>query len=654
MKQSYQGWGTDNNTGDEALRRDWKEAPSPGLPEIRAWAYRDKEIHVGNDMMDALGRVNAKMETPGVAYGTMIIENNWNLTFKIDGNNHVPSDMLNRQFKQYAKSNFKNLVKVANDPGSGWQTVPDMWRRKEWGEETEISDAPNVTSPVSDMAMSDAYECSECGEKFTGYEEYERHLSEHGNYSDDSMEPVKPVVDLDQQLPANYDRDTRPGGWPGIHTGSWTLLSETSIAGPIPFLYDVHEDEIHVGQPGDLEVPEDPDIKFNVDGVVEGFYFPDGKLQVRTMTDVPYTIRHLIQLWYYMHPELEVKSVTILRQNGKEEKVSNTPPDQPPMKKPAPDKFKTESDNYNEEAKRYWETQKQQNKRAALDPDLHANLHESPYGNWAVHETSGYSVLPIMRHGLVPWNRLDSGSVYQGDLTPRQDRVYLRLAKKKNWGIDEPIFTDLQELDPERIGADEDWIDHYSIEHFKKKGVPGAEEMIPHDDGINSGMTRGEHSDKWSHVVDHPIVVEHSMKGYGGSTNWGGTVAYHGGLPGNSLVFNAEKLRGKGYGVSAYTDHALFKNLGESDGIESYKARMRVRMAEVLEDLKEKYEHFTNNPVRFGRVVDSPEDGIYPYKNPYKKIEHVSPEENDLMNRELLGHLLRKINGLTLDLQEQK
>ncbi len=90
-------------------------------------------------------------------------------------------------------------------------------------------------------------------------------------------------------------------------TGAATL---PPISGPLPFIYDIENDRIHVGHPGERH--SDIMGRFSPGGIVEGLYMPDGKLQIRTDTDMPYTVRHLAELWYYMHPELKVSAIFLL------------------------------------------------------------------------------------------------------------------------------------------------------------------------------------------------------------------------------------------------------------------------------------------------------------------------------------------------------
>lgn len=92
------------------------------------------------------------------------------------------------------------------------------------------------------------------------------------------------------------------------------------IDGDMPFIYDVQEDAIYVGNPGEKtsQIPG----KFTPGGIVEGTYEPGGKVFIRSMTNMPYSVRHVIELFYWQHPELEVGSVSLRDDDGQETKLA--------------------------------------------------------------------------------------------------------------------------------------------------------------------------------------------------------------------------------------------------------------------------------------------------------------------------------------------
>lgn len=92
------------------------------------------------------------------------------------------------------------------------------------------------------------------------------------------------------------------------------------LEAPVPFIFDIDQDKIKVGQPGSRT--SDIPGTFTPGGIVEGTYDPGGKVVVRTMTNTPYSVRHLIQLWYYEHPELTVKSVHMQDEAGGSTKLA--------------------------------------------------------------------------------------------------------------------------------------------------------------------------------------------------------------------------------------------------------------------------------------------------------------------------------------------
>ncbi|MDE2101180.1 MAG: HD domain-containing protein [Patescibacteria group bacterium] len=100
----------------------------------------------------------------------------------------------------------------------------------------------------------------------------------------------------------------------------WRLSVEQQIPGPIPMIYDIEQDRVYVGHPGERH--SDIVGRFTPGGIVEGQYDPKGNLQIRTDTDMPWTVRHLAELWYYTHPELEIKAIYLMRGEDKHKLAS--------------------------------------------------------------------------------------------------------------------------------------------------------------------------------------------------------------------------------------------------------------------------------------------------------------------------------------------
>lgn len=92
------------------------------------------------------------------------------------------------------------------------------------------------------------------------------------------------------------------------------------LDGPLPFIYDVQDDTIHLGHPGTRV--SDIEGRFTPGGIVEGIYEPGGKVIIKTMTNMPYTVRHLLTLWYNVNPTLEVRSVHLRDEAGGDTKLA--------------------------------------------------------------------------------------------------------------------------------------------------------------------------------------------------------------------------------------------------------------------------------------------------------------------------------------------
>lgn len=114
-------------------------------------------------------------------------------------------------------------------------------------------------------------------------------------------------------------------GWVNVRHHIWTKRADVApkdaIEAPIPFIYDIDQDKIEAGQPGQRH--SDIVGRFTPAGIVEGTYEPGGKVIIRTMTNMPYTVRHMLELFYYTHPQLEVKSVHLRDDSGKDTKLAS-------------------------------------------------------------------------------------------------------------------------------------------------------------------------------------------------------------------------------------------------------------------------------------------------------------------------------------------
>lgn len=116
-------------------------------------------------------------------------------------------------------------------------------------------------------------------------------------------------------------------GWAQLEPHLWKWAAGTEpkdlIPAEIPFIYDIEQDQIHVGQPGTRT--SDIPGKFTPSGIIEGTYEPGGKVMVKTMTNTPYTVRHMLELWYASQPHMEVKSVSLVDATGKSTKLASAP-----------------------------------------------------------------------------------------------------------------------------------------------------------------------------------------------------------------------------------------------------------------------------------------------------------------------------------------
>lgn len=191
------------------IQRDYTDSAKPQKDaETNTWAIKDGQFQLGDDSETA------------TAKGTLEIENNWHVTFKVMRTD-MPIKQLGSQLRSWAGQNgyefkqlqdaFGNVIpwgKRASLPGIGEINPGVMdWRQKEWSDDTHKQPHKNIFGESTDLR------CNDCGETFHNEGDWFIHrLYGHGA-------PPGPVVNLDQQLPANYNEGGRQNE-PGINTGS--------------------------------------------------------------------------------------------------------------------------------------------------------------------------------------------------------------------------------------------------------------------------------------------------------------------------------------------------------------------------------------------------------------------------------------------------
>lgn len=92
------------------------------------------------------------------------------------------------------------------------------------------------------------------------------------------------------------------------------------LADPVPFIFDVGNYQIAVGQPGQTTAEIAGD--FTQGGIVEGVYEPGGKMTIRPSTDRAFTTYSIVQKWYNHYPELSVTGIDMRDPEGKTIKLA--------------------------------------------------------------------------------------------------------------------------------------------------------------------------------------------------------------------------------------------------------------------------------------------------------------------------------------------
>lgn len=352
-------WGGMTNIEGEPISDEF----APSKTSLLRFAYANDHLYLGKVSHSEIV-IQSKLEDPDVGW------------IKIQ-------DGCARVWPVYARA-IESLYEWATDNDlilysandNVYRTIPDL---ESDNTGTNLGDEPkdDIRTPGNDRETSGLYRCPDCERLFPNWHEYSRHRKEtenslpeeHGGFPElnqDAPHPFQPHFTPQQPeimpMASLSEAERAPGfeggrptddyfvayhsgspvGYAKLRNGKLADLSAVQgsyeraifskvvkytakepkdlLASPVPFIYDVFDDTITVGKPGQRtsEIPG----KFTPGGIVEGTYHPGGKVAIRSMTNVPYTVRHMIQLWYYQHPELAVKSVSLQDDAGRETKLA--------------------------------------------------------------------------------------------------------------------------------------------------------------------------------------------------------------------------------------------------------------------------------------------------------------------------------------------
>lgn len=221
------------------------------------------------------------------------------------------------------RENFAALKEFAEDRGlqlcSGNDNVmkriedleQDNNYTPEWNDEEDhfmFQDPPDERRPGG------VYKCPSCSRLFHSWGVYLQHRRSEEPKGDEDPTADDKWLDMDSPMPPHFHEQ------PKFFEAAAPPQAKDMIPAPLPFIYDIDEDTITVGQPGThtSDIPG----QFTPGGIVEGTYEPGGKVFLRSMTNMPYTVRHMLELWYYQHPHMEVQSVQLEDSEGKRTKLA--------------------------------------------------------------------------------------------------------------------------------------------------------------------------------------------------------------------------------------------------------------------------------------------------------------------------------------------
>jgi|GEM_PF-59217 len=332
----YPGESPEADILNDRARRDYTLTPDRE-PVVHHWAATPTHVSVGDSPEEVQAQLQIDQLARPHAAGLLHLRGNYEAAWQV-GRSNMALGALEKRLRRYtsdqdwkwdsisdSQGEVLNNAKEASVPGVG-EINPGVkdWRIDEWSGTEQYdnpgdrqSDTPfyGLQDYDEDFPMTQPRTCSECGALCLDYDDWRKHILDNHVNRDRAPSPdPQPVVDLDDVLPAGFNeaimdktvqRQSRL-----IHQLSRAAVAAPSIAAPMPFIYDIEQDRIFVGHPGERHA--DIEGRVTPGGVVEGVYDPKGHVQIRTDTDMPYTVRHMVQLWYAMHPELEVKSIYLM------------------------------------------------------------------------------------------------------------------------------------------------------------------------------------------------------------------------------------------------------------------------------------------------------------------------------------------------------
>lgn len=214
-------------------------------------------------------------------------------------------------------ANDSNMILLAGD--NVIKTIEDLEEHNvyspNWNDEEDHFLRKN---PEDETSPEGPFECSNCHQSFPSMNSLILHRKNDEDPWDD-VQTRPPVIeynptdgpDMDDVLP--YKFRERP-----FYYGAQPLPA------PVPFIYDIKNDQITVGMPGQTPDNMGAAPHFTPGQIIRGTFNPGGKLEIGSLSNVSVTIAHLLELWRYSQPQHTVRSVWIDVGNGqKPERVAS-------------------------------------------------------------------------------------------------------------------------------------------------------------------------------------------------------------------------------------------------------------------------------------------------------------------------------------------
>jgi len=212
------------------VRPDYTVAPDRP-PEEFNWSMSGTHVMVSDDQHgEQFLTMDYNDFSRPFAYGKLELEYNWTANWHLVYTN-LSHHIVEKRLKKYTRDqgwewgglldaegmpHTLRSLRQASVPGIG-EINPGVkdWKNKEWSGMEQYDNPghemqegfPSFTDPEDSESLNGLYTCSECGAPCMGHDDLRKHvMREHINPTRKPSRDPQPVVDLDDVLPAGFDK----------------------------------------------------------------------------------------------------------------------------------------------------------------------------------------------------------------------------------------------------------------------------------------------------------------------------------------------------------------------------------------------------------------------------------------------------------------